>query len=293
MTDIGDQQKAASEEAARAEAIRSLAQTLNNDGLDTGCKLIKGVVTAVATTTLSAQLGGDTSTTIDGIRYFDSYSPVVGDVIQVLKQGSDIVALGEVNNSNSQTQNGWVQPTLSTGFSHSSDFLKYRVVNDHGDLKLQFRGSVTASGVTYTANVATLFTLPAGARPSLNCSFLVPRDSGGLVCKINIIASTGVVQVDNMIGVRSGIEGGGAATSSSQHGNLAGTTVDLQHYHNTNGVDSTGVIYNGVGGAMYGGNPHYHITNSATHSHLGGDHQHNLALNAPSALWFTALELFL
>lgn len=287
-------QEDAQRAATQHQQLTSLASALAPP--KTGCSacLVKGVVTAVAYPYITVQVDGDTLTSIANVRYLEAYSPVVGDTCTMLKQGPDLLAIGRINTTTGAAAlNGWTQPTLNTGFTHSADPIMWRVVSDHGDNLLQIRGSCTASGVTYSSNLATLFTLPAGSRPASNRSILIPRDAGGLCVKVNFISSTGVVQIDNLVGVRSGIEGGGAATSSSSHGSLAGTTVDLQHYHNTNGVDSTGVIYNGVGGAMYGGNPHYHITNAATHSHLGGDHQHNLALNVPSSLWLTGVSLIL
>jgi hypothetical protein len=285
--EITQAQKDASDEAARAEAIRSLAKTLAPPDTTT-CSLIKGVVTAVSTFTCSAQLGGDTSTTIDGIRYFLPYLPTVGDVVQLLKQGSDIVALGKVDNTTDSTSRGWTTPTLASGFTHSADTIQFRVFVDRGVKYLEIKGSCTIGSPTYSSNVATMFTLPAGFRPLLNSSILLPRDSGGLCVKINFLTS-GVVQLDNLKGVRTDADNAASAT----------TTVDMQHFHDDinaagGGNTATGFAkygtWGGPGGTgswfngFPGGNPH---------SHLIPVHDHGMANTLPTAMWFTGTQIIL
>lgn len=290
--EITQAQKDASEEAARAEAIRSLAKTLGGPEIDCGSKLVKGVITAYTYPYLSAQLGGDTSTTITNIRHLEAYSPVVGDTAHFLVQGSDVLALGRLNTTTGASGlNGWTQPTLATGFTHSIglDPVQWRVVNDHGDLVLQLRGSCTMSGVTYSSNLATVFTLPAGSRVAAPKSVIVPRDAGGVALKVNFLTS-GVVQIDNLAGV---------LTSATQHGNLTTSYYNINHYHiqsdGVNGTSTTrystgGPAIDGVlgGSAQDGGNNqnHRHTTDSATHTHA-------MANAVPTAMWLTGISIFL
>jgi hypothetical protein len=293
------QAQAAADSAVHTQA-RELASLLAVPDATT-CQLVKGVVTAVSTWTLSAQIGGDTSTTVDSIRYFLPYAPVIGDVIQIIKQGSDLVTIGKVDNSTDSaaraadaaaiaTENAWTTPTLASGFTNSSDTIKYRAWTQRGEKYLEIRGSCTIGSPTYTSNVATVFTLAAGFRPALNSSILIPRDSGGIALKVNFLSS-GVVQIDNLKGVRTDADNATSAT----------TTVDMQHFHddlNANpvgggntatgfakygtwgGAGGTGTWFNG----FPGGNPH---------SHLIPIHDHGMANTLPTSMWFTGTTIIL
>jgi hypothetical protein len=55
----------------------------------------QGKVTAVSTNTVSLQLSGDT-TTLTGIKYFDSYVPVVDDIVFVLINAGDLIVIDKV-----------------------------------------------------------------------------------------------------------------------------------------------------------------------------------------------------
>lgn len=81
--------------------LRRLATVLQQSGLSFDpVTMRKATVTAVnlASTppTVSIQLSGDTTTTVDGVRVFRAYTPVVNDSALILKQGKDLLALGTV-----------------------------------------------------------------------------------------------------------------------------------------------------------------------------------------------------
>lgn len=55
----------------------------------------QGKVTAVSTNSVSLQLSGDT-TILTGIKYFDSYVPVVNDIVFVLINAGDLIVIDKV-----------------------------------------------------------------------------------------------------------------------------------------------------------------------------------------------------
>lgn len=291
----GDTSAKAAAEAAQRDQVRSLAITLSQK--DTAsCQLVKGVVTAVASLTLSAQIGGDTSTTVDGIRYFDSYSPVVGDTVQILKQGSDLVALGQVNDSSTGTANGWVQPTLGSGFTHSADPVQYRLLVDAGEPTIQLRGSMTHTG-TNTA----LWTMPVGFRPASNRVLLIPRDNTqSNVAQLLVNAdgtmvlggpTTGVAASSGgPTGARTNVDPGTANTSSVTPGNTGSTDVNHTHFSSDGpnpATPSSWTTQINTGFTL-------HSHTSAAHNHVGGVHQHALDLVAhPTALWVHGIRYIL
>lgn len=290
-------QEDAQRAATQHQQMTSFAGALAPKKTACSACLVKGVVTAVAYPYMTVQVDGDTMTSISNVRYLEAYSPVVGDTCTMLKQGSDLLAIGRVNTTTaSPAVNGWVSPTLNTGFTHSADPIRYRLINDHGDVCLQLRGSCTMSGsVVYTANVATVFTLPAGFRPSLNSSIILPRDSGGLCVKVNFVASTGVVQLDNLRGVRTDSDNAANATSS----------VDMQHFHddaNYQGTNPATIVSpnTATGFAKYGswgsggsGSWFNGFPGGNPHTHLIPPHDHGMANTLPTAMWFTGTNIVL
>lgn len=130
----------------------------------------KGKITAITTgtpPTLSANISGDTATTVTGIRWFDGYAPQVGDTIIIAKQRSEILALGKIADN---TSAGWTQATLQSGFTHSNS-VKYRRVWDNGDWKMQWQGVANrSSGNVIVSALGTDF------RPSTNR--LIPAAHG-------------------------------------------------------------------------------------------------------------------
>jgi hypothetical protein len=287
-------QEQAQREATQQEQIRSLAQVLAKPVSSPTAELVKGVVTAYTYPYLTVQLGGDTTTSIANVRHWESYSPVVGDTCQMIKQGGDIIATARVNTTNGAAAlNGWAQPTLASGFTHSVglDPIQWRVVNDHGDLLLQLRGSCTLSGVTYSSNTATMFTLPVGSRVAAPKSVLAPRDSGGVCVKINFLTS-GVVQLDNLVGVRTDADNAATAT----------TSVDMQHFHDDVNYQGSGTPVaiqpsnTATGFAKYGTWPSSYsngFPGGNPHTHLIPPHDHSMANTVPSATWLTGISVYL
>lgn len=55
----------------------------------------QGVITAVTAPTVSLTLDGG-NTVLTDIRRMESYSPTVGDTVEVLRDGSDIFVLGKL-----------------------------------------------------------------------------------------------------------------------------------------------------------------------------------------------------
>lgn len=238
----------------------------------------KGTVTAhnpnAAPPNISVQLSGDTETTIDAVRYLDSYSPVVNDTVLIIKQGTDIFALGQLNDSSNSPANGWIQPTLSSGFTsngNSNGALEYRLVIDAGERKMQWRGAVSHTG-TNTAIISAGNVLAADYRPTARRTLILARDEGG--------GSNGVKVDFNTDGSVSMI---GATTAPS-------------------GSGSTGSAGTGSTGAA--GDTHAHSHGGAvlltsfgeTHVHSGPSHTHtmgSLSVDHPTWISFNGTEYFL
>lgn len=275
-------QEDAQRAATQHQQMTSFATALAPKKTACSACLVKGVVTAYTYPYITVQVDGDTQTSIANVRHLEAYSPVVGDTCTMLKQGSDLLAIGRVNTTTaSPAVNGWVQPTLNTGFVHSADPIRYRLVNDNGDKALQIRGSCTMTGsVVYTANAATVFTLPTGYRVSQNCSIIIPRDSGGTCLKVNFYWNTGVVEIDNLRGVRTDADNAASAT----------TSVDMQHFHDDIPYSPYGPGNTATGFAKYGSWPSSYsngFPGGNPHTHLIPPHDHGMANTLPTAMWFT------
>ena len=224
------------------DQVRTLAATLAQVQ-GTSATLVKCVVTATALTgtppSITVQIGGDTSTSVAGVRFIDSYSPVVTDTCLAVKQGSDLFALGQINDSNEgNSANGWVTPTLGSSFSHNGagmGNLQYRVVVDNGDRKLQFKGGVNV----VNSSSANLFTLPAGAVPVANRNTIVNRnfDGGSNVAGLQVNTG-GVVSLQGPTAVPTSTSTptGTDSAPNHNHTNPEGGNVGLggSHYHDVN-----------------------------------------------------------
>lgn len=248
------------------DQVRTLASTLAQVQ-GTAVSIHKGKVTAfnLAGTPpdLSVQLSGDAAATVGNVRMIDSYSPTVNDNCLIIKQGSDIFALGQINDSNEgNSANGWVTPTLGSSFSHDAALmgdLKYRVIVDNGDRKVQFKGSVNV----LNSSSATLFTLPAGAIPSAMKNIPVVRnyDGGSNVAVLEI----------NLSGVVS-LRGGTTVPTSSNEN--PGTNNAGDHFHD----DNDGGPFTSTNGS------HFHTVNN---------HNHPNTVSYPTWLSLNGVEVFL
>lgn len=217
----------------------------------------KGTITASNPTNtppdVSLTISGDDTTTVDAVRYLDSYSPVVGDTVLIIKQGTDIVVLGQINDGGTGTASGWITPTpLGTGFSNngnSNGNPAYRLIVDNGDLKIQWKGSVAKTG-TATA----LCTMPTGYRPASTRNVLTARDPGGGANDVQLQFNTdGTVVVVGGTTVPA-MAGGGTTSSAGGHSH----TVFDDHTHSHQGyVPVTSFVDSGT-------------DTQGSHTHTGG-----------------------
>lgn len=241
----------------------------------------KGTITASNPTAsppnVSLTISGDDTTTIDAVRYIDSYSPVVGDTVLIIKQGTDIVVLGQINDSGVGADNGWQTPTLGSGFSNngnSNGNPSYRLVLDNGDLKVQWKGSVAKTG-TATA----LCTLAAPYLPASKRSMLTGRDPGGGSVAVQLDFNTdGTVVVVGGTTVPSGTGTTGASASLSHQHYQGYSDYQICGYLSQAGSDLCHAHYQG-----------YSDFQLSTHTHTMG----NLAVTFPTWITLNGIEYFL
>lgn len=334
-------QAAAADAAAQAallnDQIKALATEIAKQTLldFDPATIRKAEVTASADTanppTISIQISGDTTVTIDGVRYLDSYSPVVGDTILVFKQGTDLVALGQINDTPaSPADQGWV----TTGG------VQYRKVLDNGDLKVVLRGSFTVSGTS-------LWTMNSGYIPSVTRTILAGRNGEATSVLVQIAVTTGAVTLvggtqtlgttdpggngANATGLNTGM-GGNGANATGQNTGSGGNGANATGQNTGSGGNGANATGQNTGGASAGTahvhslgahghsiNDHVHSLGSHGHSidahvhDLGGhghsiddhnhtlgahghsidDHSHNLTLALPTTVYFDSLEFYL
>jgi hypothetical protein len=290
-------QEDAQRAATQHQQLSSLASALAPP--KTGCSacLVKGVVTAYTYPYITVQVDGDTSTSIENVRHLEAYSPVVGDTCSMLKQGSDLLAIGRVNTTTaSPALNGWVTPTLGTGITAPLDTVRYRIINDNGDRKMQMRGKVAVSGTN-----TTLFTLPAGSRPILSLEVLAARniDGGSTAVQIAVNASTGVVSLS---GVTTGLKDTAYLSGNPRTGlqssvpQTSTSGVDIGHSHKFLNLDwgSTDGYRNADSFPYYWETSPGNGVPRSNHSHAGGDHQHYMdAVDHPTSVSLNGVEFFL
>ena len=213
-------------EAPTDPEIRDLATQLATPALTFDpATMLKGIITAVdssggagTTPTVSVQISGDTSVTIDGVRFLGSYSPQVNDNALIVKQGTDLFALGTIAVIPAPEDPGWTAPALSAGFTtngNNNGNVEFRKVFDNGAWKMQWRGSVAHTG-TNTA----ITTVIAGFRPSVRRSITVARDDGGGANVVKVDFNTdGTV---TLVGSTTFGNVNGGATGAASPGGLTG-----------------------------------------------------------------------
>lgn len=142
----------------------------------------QGVITGWDNTgsppTVSLTLSGG-ATVVASVRYLDSYSPVVGDSVLVLKQGGALVVVGQIHNDSAPA--GWTAPALQAGFTTGRPGqapVQYREIVVAGQRKVEWRGAVTR----------TSGTLIVGAG--------LPVMLSGYGRALPLITSVGVLEVD-------------------------------------------------------------------------------------------------
>jgi hypothetical protein len=321
---------AAAADAAQMDAIRELAAEIAKQAvLDFDPATIrKGVITAIADTsappTISVQISGDTTTTIDGIRYIDSYAPVVGDTALIIKQGTDLVALGRIAAAFSAT--AWTTVTLGAGWTHGGNGngnVRYRKVWDNGSPKMQWRGAATRS--SGTAAVST--PLATGYRPLSRVSVLAARSAVGGANDVKLDFDTdGTV---NMVGGTTAPTGGttgnttpGDSTHShGQHEHIisesthshgshehvipgstagvnshshSGTVPNVDHQHPTHSHSgTTNVTTPNDSTHSHSGTTNMTTPNDSTHNHGSHNHSVNSTVDDPPWVSFQGIEYFL
>jgi len=268
-----------------ADEIRDLASQLAQ-AADLGfapTTLIKGVITASNPTgtppNVSLTLSGDDTTPIDLVRYIDSYSPVVGDTVLVGKQGTDIFVLGQMNDTGTGAANGWTAPSLGSGFStngSSNGNVEYRLVIDHGERKVQWRG-----GVGISSGQTAMCTLPADVRPASRRSLIAVRDSGGGANSVQVDFNTnGTVAIVGGTAAPAGSGSGSTGNASNNHTHPLGSSdVRLSGYLSQAGSD----LGHAHGLGQSGGH-------DVTHSHSVTS---DVTVDAPVFVSFNGLEYFL
>jgi len=145
----------------------------------TAAALLKGVVVSSDLTTqpstASITLMGS-STQIDNVLIADNVTAVAGDVVNVTMQGSNVQITGRVA-AGAGDNGGWITPTLSSGFSQNGDSqgnVQYRLIQDNGSAKMQWRGCAAVSN----SNTTVVSGLSSTYRPSSQRKLIVPRGMG-------------------------------------------------------------------------------------------------------------------
>lgn len=232
---------------AEFSAIRDLAAELGKSQVSFDpATYLNGIVTAVNATTpptVDLLMSGDSTVTIPAVRYLDSLTPAVSDLVIVAKQGSAIWVVGKIAAS-AAAGTAWITPALGTGFTgdgNDNGTVQYRLVVDGGSSKMQWRGGAAISG-SQTALVASA--LAAQYRPGDKRSVVIARDIGG--------GSTNAAQIDF------NTDGTCSLILNSVAGNSASPGTD-----NVDPVDST-TNDSGHSHGVTGG--HSHTVNSHTHS---------------------------
>ncbi|MFI0262540.1 hypothetical protein ACH4OW_26275 [Streptomyces sp. NPDC017056] len=320
------QQAAQAAQTAQTQAIRDLATEIAKRTLldFEPATIRKGTVASIADTavppTLGIQISGDT-TEIPGIRYIDSYAPVVGETVLVIKQGTDLVALGEI--AQQYTATGWTVLSLGSGFSHNGNdngTVRYRRGWDNGSWKMQWRGGAAVTG-SPTAVVST--PLASGYRPADRATAVVARDAVGTVSvkldfnadgTITLVGGTAVPSITSTV-IPAHTHAGPAHSHSGPSHTHAVFTSHQQNIGSTSGM-SQSHTHSVPGGGTTGGQnqSHAHELNhthemddtgasgsgqtsingtAATGPDGGSTHGHDNNAFAPTWISFNSIEYFL
>jgi len=260
--------------AALNDQIRALAAEIAKQTLTDfdPATIRKGTVTAIATgsapPTLTITISGDT-TAIPGVRYIDSYAPEVDDIVLIIKQGTDLVALGEIAGQFSESD--WADVTLAAGFSHngnSNGNVRIRRIWDHGTWKVQLQGGAARASGTVIASA-----LPVNYRPSTRRTVICGRNgSGGSNVVMVDFEASGAV---NMVGGTTTGAADGAGTTSlaglHSHGGSTGQAGLHSHGGGTGSFGGHSHSISGAGLHSHGGN-----TGGITSGSAGGAHTHDI-----------------
>lgn len=172
---------ALSTSAAQYTATRNFTKRLTTAKTAPAPSVVNGLVTTVTVgitpPTISVQINGDTSTTIDGVAYDNSYVPVVGDTCILLRQGTDLIALGRVadgpggrglwhtvgTTGNGSFSTNWGSGATVGAIGGGSGVIVFRITADEVQVKGVAHATATPGG--------TILSLPSGFFNTANTEF--------------------------------------------------------------------------------------------------------------------------
>lgn len=184
-----------------ANAKRQLARKLNRPPASTrnspSSPWVVGTVNTVSlsTGTLTVTIQGDT-VQIPGISYLDSYTPIVGDTVILVRLKNHLWAIGTVAAYSGGIGSGWQTPALFSGVTTgmgSPGPVMWRIVGDNGSLKVQFKGGVSISGGGANMNLWT-FGSGGAATPTYTRIMALPGSSANYITVFDV---NGNVQIAN------------------------------------------------------------------------------------------------
>lgn len=273
--------------AALIDQLRAMTASGVTASLSQGVVVATSPASSPPTATIT--LSGS-SVQIAGIRFLSSYTPVVNDTVQVLKQGGSLLILGHTADlgTATATTGGWSTPSLSSGFTtngNSNGAVKYRKVMDNGLWKVQLIGAVARSSGT---TIMAAGQLPA---PSSKRSLLVPRDvqGGSNVAQVDIGTDGSMTLIGSTTAPSGGgsIDLGTSGTESANHTHFLGDSdTQLSGYDSQAGSD--------LGHAHGLGTSTTEVYASNTHTHdLGSATAPASTVTAPTWVGFNNVEYFL
>lgn len=281
---------AAAAQAAQTEAIRALASEIAKQTmLDFDpATLRKGTVASIESTgtppTVTVTLSGST-TTIPGVRYLDSYAPVVGDTVVFLKQTSDVLIIGQI--AANFAESVWTTVPLINGNTHNGNgegnFLIRRVW-DHGAWRVDLQGGINYVGNNLVNALDTKYRPTSATRRTLLCA---RSANGANDVKVDFNADGTVVVVG-------GTTAPAAATPNENAHEHTGTTSvaspgDSTHNHGNHehvipAVNAGASEHNHAGAVStvshshpthsHSGTTNVETPNDSTHNH--GTHEHGI-----------------
>lgn len=281
-------QQAAAEAAAAAAAlndqIRALATEIANQAILAfdPATIRKGEVISIqggAPPTITVTISGAETVEVPGVRYYEHYVPVVTDTVHLLKQGTDLVAIGKVAGQQSET--AFTDVPLVNGFTHNGNGngnLKVRRIWDNGLWRVQMQGAVN---------------VPAGQ--AVLCTNLDAKYRPTSVTRRTVLCAR---SADGAVSVKADIEGGTitlvgrtTAPASKDPGDTNSTTLDENaHQHTgTTSVASPGDSSHQhsshehvIPAVTAGPSEHNHSGAVSTVSHQHGTHNHTGTTNVES-----------
>ncbi|WP_432112875.1 hypothetical protein [Streptomyces sp. S1] len=289
-------------DAKNDEEIRLLAAQMQKAGalgFDPSTH-VKGTITAInysqAPPTVSILISGDTTTVVDDVRIMNNFTPVVGQTVDIRKQGPDVVitaATASVGGTAVPAGSGWVRATLTNGTHGAANqgHVYYRLIMDHGSWKMQWRGGWNVSGTVMidAANALDSQFCPADTDRTL----IAARNTAGGAVGVHItFTSDGRVVMSGHNTTPLSATVSGDITFASLGGN-GFTSLGGSHSHGyTDSYGAAGEFFFSSSTGSSGSHDHS-FSFSASHDHgfLGGAHTHSV--NSPSWVSFNGLEYFL